>query len=340
MENNISYTLLNIDQREAIAAYLHERGWLEPGETISQLGRAGEGNMNLTLRVDTGQRSFIVKQSRPWVEKYPTIPAPQDRVLTEATFYQAVSHCGEIAERMPRLLGRDQENRVALFEDLGATADFTRIYDDGCDGLEPLPELCRWLAALHGAAFDATVRQRLENRAMRELNHEHLYCFPLQPDNGLDLDAFTPGLAAAAAPLIADDALRAAISALGACYLDNGPCLLHGDFYPGSWVSSVDDVWVIDPEFCFFGPAEFDVGILVGHLLLAGRPMALAEAVFAHYRPPAGFDRALALRFAGMEIMRRLIGVAQLPLSADLARKEALLQLVRTLVLEPEAFGG
>ena len=43
---------------------------------------------------------------------------------------------------------------------------------------------------------------------------------------------------------------------------------------------------------------------------------------------------------AGMEIMRRLIGVAQLPLSADLARKEALLQLVRTLVLEPEAFGG
>ena len=83
--------------------------------------------MNLTLRVDTGQRSFIVKQSRPWVEKYPTISAPQDRVLTEATFYQAVSHCGEIAERMPRLLGRDQENRVALFEDLGATAEFSRI---------------------------------------------------------------------------------------------------------------------------------------------------------------------------------------------------------------------
>ena len=339
MENTATYNLLSIEHREAVAAYLHERGWLEPGETISHLGRAGEGNMNLTLRVDTGQRSFIVKQSRPWVEKYPTIPAPEDRVLTEATFYRAVSHFGEIAERMPRLLGSDEENRVALLEDLGETADFNRIYDDGREALEPLPELCRWLAALHGAAFDPAARQRLENCAMRELNHEHLFCFPLRPNNGLDLDAFTPGLAAAAASLIADDAFRAEIGALGECYLDNGQCLLHGDFYPGSWLSSVDDVWVIDPEFCFFGRAEFDVGILVGHLLLAGRPVALAEAVFGHYRAPTDFDRALALRFAGMEIMRRLIGVAQLPLSAGLARKEALLRISRTLVLEPEAFG-
>ena len=34
-----------------------------------------------------------------------------------------------------------------------------------------------------------------------------------------------------------------------------------------------------------------------------------------------------------MEIMRRLIGVAQLPLAADLSRKEALLATSRELVL-------
>ena len=94
-----------------------------------------------------------------------------------------------------------------------------------------------------------------------------------------------------------------------------------------------ESVWIIDPEFCFFGPPEFDVGILVGHLLLAGRPLELAQSVFAHYGANSSISRSLALRFAGMEIMRRLIGVAQLPLAADLSRKEALLATSRELVL-------
>jgi len=40
-------------------------------------------------------------------------------------------------------------------------------------------------------------------------------------------------------------------------------------------------------------------------------------------------------RFAGVEIMRRLIGVAQLPLECGIERKGALLRLSRDLVLGP-----
>ena len=75
------------------------------------------------------------------------------------------------------------------------------------------------------------------------------------------------------------------------------------------------------------------MGILVGHLLLAGRPLELAQSVFAHYGANSSLSHSLALQFAGMEIMRRLIGVAQLPLTADLPRKEALLTTSRELVL-------
>jgi len=42
---------------------------------------------------------------------------------------------------------------------------------------------------------------------------------------------------------------------------------------------------------------------------------------------------ALARQFAGVEIMRRLIGVAQLPLQASLDRKQELLGHARELVL-------
>jgi 5-methylthioribose kinase len=38
--------------------------------------------MNCVLRIETA-RSFIIKQSRGYVEKYPQIAAPAERVLTE-----------------------------------------------------------------------------------------------------------------------------------------------------------------------------------------------------------------------------------------------------------------
>ena len=43
------------------------------------------------------------------------------------------------------------------------------------------------------------------------------------------------------------------------------------------------------------------------------------------------------LQLAGVEIMRRLIGYAQLPVGYGLNRKRELLELSRSLVLEPQA---
>lgn len=126
----------------------------------------------------------------------------------------------------------------------------------------------------------------------------------------------------------------AEISKLGELYLEDGEVLLHGDFFPGSWLNCSDGFRVIDPEFCFFGYAEYDVGVLVAHLHFSGRPDELIDTVFEHYSTSRLFDRKLCLKFAGMELMRRLIGVAQLPLQADLYRKKELLRLSERLVLD------
>ena len=61
------------------------------------------------------------------------------------------------------------------------------------------------------------------------------------------------------------------------------------------------------------------------------------DGIFSRYAKLAPVDRCLALRFAGVEIMRRLIGVAQLPVRFGLERKTELLQLSRALVLEGRA---
>ena len=331
----------------ALEQHLETAGLLESNERIRHCEIAGEGNMNCTLREQTTARSLIVKQARPWVEKYPQFEAPWERVLRESEFYKRVSSAPAAAAMMPRWIGCDESHHILLLEDLGEMGDYRPVYSHEQWDAETLEALASYLTVLHRVPETG----KFANRAMRELNHAHIFQIPLQSDNGLDLDAITPGLSRVAAVLKSDAAYRGAIDGLGALYLEHGSCLLHGDFYPGSWVRynaaaadvktviSADDVWVIDPEFCFFGPAEFDLGIFVGHLLLAGRPAALVERVFADYRGAAPLDRELALRFAGMEIMRRLIGVAQLPLVADLARKQALLNLSRKLVLRPESFG-
>ena len=60
---------------------------------------------------------------------------------------------------------------------------------------------------------------------------------------------------------------------VGDIYLsDDGGVLLHGDYYPGSWLKTDAGFRVIDPEFCFLGPPEFDLGVLAAHWIFCGGP--------------------------------------------------------------------
>lgn len=99
---------------EYLADYLARRNWLDGGEVVRDAKIAGQGNMNYIVRVTTSARTFIVKQSRPWVEKYPGIAAPFDRALIEAEFYSLVSGTSA-AELMPKLHWVDPDSRI-LFE--------------------------------------------------------------------------------------------------------------------------------------------------------------------------------------------------------------------------------
>lgn len=322
-----SRPLFSLDARDlsSMTGYLRDRNWIEIDEQVSSAAPAGPGNMNYTLRIHTTKRSFIMKQARPWVEKYPHIPAPSDRALMEAQFYNAIQADEELARCMPRLMGFDPEARILILEDLGASPDFTSIYSDASISSGEIDSLTTFLARLHSRFRDANYAGRFENREMRQLNHEHIFEFPLRAGNGLDLDAITPGLAAVARTLQQDGTYRSRVSALGSLYLGAGQCLIHGDYFPGSWLRTSDGVKIIDPEFCFFGLPEFELGVMIAHLHLARCPDSLAA--------PSIVNGNLIRSFAGVEIMRRLIGVAQLPLPYGLEEKQRLLELSQRMVL-------
>lgn len=326
-------------QRPAeLASFLTTAGHLASGERLLSVARAGDGNMNCTVRVLTDRGSLIVKQSRPWVEKYPQFAAPWDRTLREAEFYRLVSRRPGVAEFLPQIRGVDAEARVLILEDLGAATDYTGVYRGDAFTLDEVQSLARFLSALHQPWTAEEGPRSLTNREMRQLNHAHIFEIPLQPANGLDLEALTPGLAQVATSLKKDPRYCRETARLGReAYLTDGPCLLHGDFFPGSLLRTTAGPRVIDPEFGFFGRPEFDAAVFLAHLTLSGQPTHLAQAWRSAYAAPPAFDDTLMRQLTGVEVMRRLIGYAQLPLGYGLARKQELLELSRELVLEPRA---
>lgn len=314
----------------SLERYAKEQGFIAKDESLRFVSKAGEGNMNLTLRLATDRRSFVLKQARPWVEKYPQIPAPDSRALVETAFYEAASTRPTLHEAMPKLLASDPDARVIVLEDLGEAGDFTSLYSGERLSAPDLDALVSYLMALH-EPWDE-LPDIFVNREMRALNHEHIFRLPLELDNGIDLEAFTPGLQAVSEPLKSDSTYVERVTELGELYLSDGETLVHGDYFPGSWLRIADGVRIIDPEFCFIGPPAFDVGVMLGHLYLADQPEELIERVLSSYGAEAS-TTALSRQFAGVEIMRRLIGVAQLPLGYGIAKKRELLELSQKLVL-------
>jgi len=321
----------------AVNKYLQQQGWLQANETVISLEKPGEGNMNFVLRAITNQRSFILKQARPWVEKFPQIDAPVERVAVEAQFFQSLQTIHSINTFIPKCLGFDETNFILATEDLGKGADYSFLYQkDNVLTHSDIEGLTQYLSTLHQVAIPVDFP---DNLAMRGLNHEHIFNFPYLEENGFNLDEVQVGLQAAAMPYKTNVALKEKINACGTIYLAKGNHLLHGDFYPGSWLKVADGLKVIDPEFGFIGPAELDLGILIAHLIMAEQPTTIIQTILNKYPKGLDFKAELLAQFVGIEILRRLIGIAQLPLSLDLAAKKGLMeQAANWIIAEKLAF--
>ncbi|MFN8344524.1 MAG: phosphotransferase [Spirosomataceae bacterium] len=322
---------LDITQPQLLEDYLKSKNWLKEHEPILSLEKPGEGNMNCTIRVRTHDRTFIVKQSRPYVEKYPQIAAPEERAVIEGQFYQKVQPFRTLNSFMPQLIGLDEDKKILVLEDVGVAGDYTFLYQPKQSlSLPEAESLADYLSLLHRLTWLETIDGTFANRKMRTLNHEHIFVYPFMEDNGFDLDTVQKGLQMIAMSYKTDAGLKKKITELGYFYLADGHSLLHGDFYPGSWLKTDSGIKVIDPEFCFYGHPEFDLGVMTAHLMMSGQSEDTIRKVYQAYGDIK--NPLLTDQFTGVEIMRRLLGLAQLPLSLSLLDKEELLEIAYDLI--------
>ena len=309
-----------------IQLLLEKKGWLV-NESITQVEKAGEGNMNMVMKVTTDQRTFILKQSRPYVYKYPQIPAPEERILTEYQFQEALKSTA-LSKRIPEVLHFDPDEYLMMSAFIEGFEDMIFIYEGRSISDSAFEQLMNSLNQIH-VGQPATYPLNTE---LRGLNHQHIFELPFLEDNGFSLDEVQNGLEALSRPFKGDAALKERVDHLAQLYLAGGDTLLHGDYYPGSWMQTEDQVYIIDAEFSHMGFREFDLGVMVGHLIMATSDETYLSKVLKGYAHKK--QEGLVQQMAGVEIVRRLIGLGQLPLERSLEEKQALLTMARHLILD------
>jgi len=73
-------------------------------------------------------------------------------------------------------------------------------------------------------------------------------------------------------------------------------------------------------------PEEWDIAIFWAHLFLSNTPIELIRSALDLFHKTGDFDDNKFAGYLGMEILRRLLGLAQVPVEMDLGQKAQLIE--------------
>jgi 5-methylthioribose kinase len=320
---------------ENLPRYLEQIGLLAAQEPV-EITSAGDGNINWVRRVQPkdGRRSFVVKQARPALERFPEYEVTTERIGFEAAYYAVVRELG--LRVCPDVIHFDETERVLVLEDLGPGPRLDALLEDDVP-VQTFHELGGFLSAVHGAT-SASLESRFRNEAMRRLHGDHIFALPLRANDF----PLSRRLRDRAEALWQDRELVQIADRAYERYRGPGRALVHADVQPSNVVLCAGTPRLLDAEIAHVGDPAFDLGTLLGHVLLAatarGRPeqaAPAARAAWSAYRAGPGPSLRFedVARYAGLEMLRRTIGAARVPgVQRDepaLAVLEAALGLVR-----------
>jgi 5-methylthioribose kinase len=234
----------------------------------------GDGNLNLVFLVSGPEGGLCVKQALPYVRLVGEgWPMPLER----ATFEHAclVEHGRHAGRLLPRLYHYDPALFLIVMERLSPHVIMRRGMIKRVRYPRFAGDIAEYLAqtlfnssdlALPAAAKRPLVARFCGNVELCKITEDLIFTEPYMV---AERNRWTsPQLDVVAQAFREDAALKVAISRLKLKFLSSAEALLHGDLHTGSIMVTADDTRVIDPEFAFFGPMGFDVGAVIGNLLL------------------------------------------------------------------------
>lgn len=239
-----------------------------------RITEVSDGNMNAVFRIDGPRASLVAKQALPYIRVIgKSWPFPVDRIEFE---HRALQDHGRVApEYLPKVHAYLPQLGLIVMETLAPHIIARKALIAG----QYLPHLAAdmgdYLARtlFHTSDFALTTPQKKAlvarfcgNAVLCETTEDVIFAGPYQD---APLNRFTPGLAPMATALRADTALKCAAAEMAYVFRTRTEALIHGDLHTGSLMVTKTQTKVIDPEWAFHGPMGFDIGALLGNLLLA-----------------------------------------------------------------------
>lgn len=234
----------------------------------------GDGNLNLVFIVGGPAGTVIVKQALPYVRLVgESWPLPLKRSFFE---YNALVRQSERDPGMtPEILHFDQAQAIIVMEFLTPHIILRRALIEG----QQLPKIGRDLGnflartLFRGSDLSMDTRKRKADLALFADNVE--LCDITEnlvfsdPYFDAPMNRHTPGLEALVAELRADRDLKVEAQRMKHLFAAKAETLLHGDLHTGSVMVTPENTRVIDPEFAFYGPMAFDVGMLIANFWMS-----------------------------------------------------------------------
>ena len=307
------------------AEYLRSRGWIGPGPV--RVESLGGGVSNAVLRVETPERRFVLKQSRPQLRTRDAWFSDLDRVYREQEVMQALRPLLP-PPTMPAVLFSDRPNYVFAMSHAPAGAHV-------------------WKASLLAGEVDLAVGRRAGLVLGRM--HEATAADPPLVEPFRDHTVFVqlrvepfyrriqerrPEVAAAVEPII--ERLLTAKEAL-----------CHGDFSPKNILTHEQGFTLVDYETAHCGDPTMDLGFFLSHLLLKAvkrdaerqRLFELTRVFWSAYGAEARFRPAEELRARGIEhlavcLLARIDGTSPVDYLPEEPKREAVRRLGRRLLRE------
>jgi 5-methylthioribose kinase len=250
----------------------------------------GDGNLNLVFIVEGSTGSVVVKQALPYVRLVgESWPLPLKRSFFE---YHALIRQEARAGTgtVPAVYHFDEAQALIVMEYLSPHVILRRALIDGRQPKKIGRDLglfaARTLFRGSDLSMKASDRKRdlalfADNIELCDITENLVFTDPYleAPMNRHT----SPQLDAVVAELRADRDLKVEAQRLKHLFAAKAETLLHGDLHTGSIMVTDDDTRVIDPEFAWYGPMAFDVGMMLANFWMsfsrsaATRPTATAR---------------------------------------------------------------
>jgi 5-methylthioribose kinase len=235
----------------------------------------GDGNLNAVFIVRGEAGSLVVKQALPYLRLVGDAwPLPLERSYFE--YLALTEEAVHAANLVPKIYHFDKAMAATVMEFLSPhiilRKGFIRgiIYPKLADDLAEFAAQTLFKTSdLHLPAAVKKARMLIfcSNTELCKITEDLVFTDPYREAK---LNRWTsPELDQAAARFRRDTDLKIAVQRLKLKFLSNAEALIHGDLHSGSVMVTPGETKIIDPEFAFYGPMGFDVGALIGNLLLA-----------------------------------------------------------------------